>query len=119
MCKCSSERVNARCDTGTAELSTLLGTTGLTLPEVARFVGVQCQVLEKNPAAPIAQLGLTKLTHAWELLQTVFPSDEAIRKWLLCPIRRFDGRTPKWLLETHGVDAFEGLAKEMTLGTMG
>ncbi len=105
--------------TGRIDAKALRGTTGFTLPEIARFIGVKLQTLKSNSAAPSAQPGLTQLVNAWELLQTIFPSDEAIRGWLHHPIRRFRGKTPKWLLETHGVNAFEGLAEEMTQGTNG
>lgn len=105
--------------TGRIDAKDLRGPTGFTLPQIAKFVGVKLQTLKANSAAPSAQAGLVKLVNAWELLQSIFPSDAAIRAWIHHPLRRFKGKTPKWLLETRGVDAFEGLAEEMAQGTNG
>jgi hypothetical protein len=93
--------------------------TGFTLPEIARYIGVKADTLKKNSAAPIAQPGLVKLVHAWEILQTIFQDDAAIRAWMHHPLRTFKGKTVLWLLGEHGVDAFEGLAEEMAAGTYG
>jgi hypothetical protein len=102
-----------------SDLTILSEMTGFTPREIAQFCDVKLCTLKSNAAAPLQQAGPTKLLNAWKLLQTIFPSDEAIRNWVLHPSRRFHGKTPKWLLETYGVDAFEGLVEEMTLGTNG
>lgn len=93
--------------------------TGFTMPEIAKFIDVKPDTLKKYPDAPIAQEGLSKLVHAWELLQTIFPDDAAIRGWMHHPLGRFKGKTPRWLIATHGVEAFEALAQEMTAGSNG
>jgi hypothetical protein len=93
--------------------------TGFTLPQIARYIGVKPDTLKKNSAAPIAQAGLVKLVHAWEILQTIFPDDAAIRAWMHHPLPTFEGKTVLWLLGEHGVNAFEGLAEEMDAGTYG
>jgi hypothetical protein len=101
------------------DLNTVSEMTGFTPREIATFLDVKLQTLERSTAAPVGQPSLAKFLSAWKLLQTIFPSNEAIKEWFFYPTRRFHGETPKWLLETHGVDAFEGLAEEMTLGTNG
>ncbi|HTV73190.1 MAG TPA: antitoxin Xre/MbcA/ParS toxin-binding domain-containing protein [Candidatus Acidoferrales bacterium] len=93
--------------------------TGFTLAEIARFIGVKSDTLEKRSAAPKAQPGLTKLAHGWKVLQTLFPSDEAIRTWVRQPLRSLGGKTPKWLLEEHGVAAFVAMVEEMIDGGHG
>lgn len=80
---------------------------------------VKPDTLKKNSAAPSAQPALQKLVHAWEILQTIFPDDAAIRACLQHPLRAFKGKTPGWLLEEHGVEAFEALAVEMAEGPNG
>ncbi len=104
---------------GRIDAKDLRGPTGFTLPEIARYIGVKADTLKKNSAAPIAQPGLVKLVHAWEILQTIFLDDAAIRAWMHHPQRRFKGKTVLWLLGEHGVDSFEGLAEEMAAGTYG
>ena len=93
--------------------------TGFTLPEIARYIGVKPDTLKKNSSAPIAQPGLVKLVHAWEILQTIFLEDAAIRAWMHHPLARFGGKTVLWLLGEHGVDSFEALAEEMAAGNYG
>ncbi|HEU5479213.1 MAG TPA: antitoxin Xre/MbcA/ParS toxin-binding domain-containing protein [Candidatus Tumulicola sp.] len=106
-------------DSGRIDARLLREPTGFSLAEIARFIGVKVQTLKSNSSAPSAQPGLAKLVNAWEILQTIFPSDAAIRGWLHHPIRRFKGRTPKWLLESEGIDAFEALVEEMAAGSHG
>ncbi|HTV72890.1 MAG TPA: antitoxin Xre/MbcA/ParS toxin-binding domain-containing protein [Candidatus Acidoferrales bacterium] len=93
--------------------------TGLTVSELAGFIGVKSAALKKDPAAPEAQPGLAKFVRAWEQLQTLFPGDDAIKAWLDHPVPALAGRTPKWLLDEHGVDAFTEMIAEMLEGGHG
>ena len=92
---------------------------GLKLAKLARIADLNPETLRKKPDAPSAQKALAKLVNAWEILRTIFMDDDAIARWLHHPLPRFKGMTPLWLLEEHGVDAFEGLAEEMAAGTYG
>ncbi len=105
--------------TGRLDANDLREPTGFSLAEIARFIRVKLPSLKKNPSAPIAQPGLVKLVHGWELLQTIFPSDEAIRAWTQHPLRGLGGKTPKWLLDEHGVDSFVAMVEEMIDGGHG
>lgn len=98
------------------KIATLMG---VSLVDVAKAIGVKSETLKSRPTASLAQPGLQTLAAAWEMLQTLFHSDDTIRVWLKSPLRRFRGETPLWLLREHGADSFQALVEEMAFGTNG
>lgn len=89
---------------------------GVSVAQIATWSKLQYNTLRKHKDAAIAQPKLASLVHAWEILLEMLDGDESIKRWLHHPIRRLRGKTPIWLLETEGVDAFEGLAEEALAG---
>ncbi len=89
---------------------------GAPLKDLSKWTRLSYETIRKKPDSDLAQASLLKLVNAWEMLATIFENESRIRNWLNHPTRRFRGKTPLWLLETEGVDAFEGFAEELTNG---
>lgn len=91
------------------------GLFGVSVRELARAIG-ESENTAKRPS-PKLQPKLTRLVYAYQQLQTVFPDDATIPKWLRHPLKSLGGLTPLGLLEKHGLESFVALADEVADGT--
>lgn len=89
---------------------------GVSLKQLSVWLRSSYNTLKKTPDARTAQAQLAQLVNAWQMLITVFASEQHVRRWLYHPLPGLRGKTAMWLLEAEGVNAFEGLAEGIVAG---
>jgi hypothetical protein len=89
---------------------------GITLQRLASAMRCDFEFLASHPEDSQVQDALELLVWAWQVLESVMSSDDAIRQWLRHPNRRLDGLTPLEILDTGGPKRFAALAEEIDGG---